>query len=168
MDWKHADIVQLASRRCLRCRGLGLVGDLGGLADGPCPCVLRAIFRICCAKFHAVTGSYRSHEYAADFLSCARRALSAVDHGLFVSRHVLGCSIEQINRKLDRPITDRSIYFDIYRIEFALARAFCVQTPYALYPIDQYFRREVRPAAACPVRAADTRQRLIVPLRKVA
>jgi hypothetical protein len=130
--------------------------------------VLRSIFRICLAKFRSVAPGYRNYEYAADFLSCARRSLASADHRLFVSRYILEASLEQINVQLGRPRDERSTHRDFYRIEHALAHAFCSQQPYALFPIEDYFRRETNRAVATALRLPDTRQRLNVPLKKAA
>ena len=107
-------------------------------------------------KSSAVCGTAKPHkygypdqEYAADFLSAAKRTLGGHSHGgqqvdtlehrIFTWHHVYGADFRAINRKLGRALDDRATFHDFYRIEEKLGRAFAELKPYALYPLDEYF-----------------------------
>jgi hypothetical protein len=88
-------------------------------------------------------------EYSADFLAIARRTLGAADSFRYrvFERHYL-------RRENWRVCTaqlgmDRGTFFhEVYRIEEALGRAFRETVPFALWPLDEYFRGTTRERTA--------------------
>ena len=163
MKWSRADTLALAQQSCTHCFGLGL--RLGRKEkDTPCNCVFRAIFRACYQRFRlAATSeryisiasiessrcgparnmwSFKDEEYAADFCLVAQRSLTLRQHRLFRWHFLLGadwkicCAKENMDRG--------SFFHEIYRIEQRLGKAFRELEPYALFPLDEYFRATPR------------------------
>jgi hypothetical protein len=164
-EWTRGETIALADQRCCRCWGIGLRPGRAG-KDRPCGCVLRAIFRICLRKFQAETakeaplcrlslgknsqrkgslrpGMYhmRSQEYRADFVLAAKRTLGEDAHlyRVFTWHFLLGADYRLVNRKLGRPVDDRGLFHEFYKIEELLGRVFRELQPYSLWPTDEYF-----------------------------
>jgi hypothetical protein len=192
LEWTRSETLALASQRCTSCHGLGL---RPGKAEQlqPCQCSLRAIFRICHARFRQcslqekylsrVTMEYtgkgtrrmtwgrKCEEYCADFLIVSRRNLNAADYRLFRCHFLLGADWRLCCRQLGM---ERGNFFhSVYRIQSHLGRVFRELQPYALFPLDEYFSthslREFEPTprvSQFPGRAE--RRRLSVPVRRAA
>jgi hypothetical protein len=123
-----------------------------------CNCVYRSIFRACYARFrHCATkekylskvsleytsrGGHRTwgrkdEEYVADFTLVSRRTLSPEDYRLFTFHFLLGAEWRLCCRRLQM---DRGNFFHaVYRIEQKLGKVYRELTPYALFPLDEYF-----------------------------
>ena len=105
----------------------------------------------------------------ADFCLVSRRVLDDEDHRLFRYYFLLGADWKLCARQLKM---DRGNFFHaIYRIERTLGRAFSEIRPYPLYPLDEYFggnHSQGRGPRASSGSRAETRNRLQVPLRRVA
>lgn len=158
--WTHELVFGLAQVRCAYCHGVGL-NRLGR----PCPCVLRAIFRICAKKYLSArdeagrfsrvtydlvtrnpaasmrasrkTYSFKAVEYVADFDIIARRVLTERQLRILYE-HILGdWRARELAPKLG---LDRGRFFhEVYRIMANLGRAFAETRPYPLYPVGSYF-----------------------------
>ena len=158
MEWTHSDTIALASETCVRCHGLGIV-DLERGGNRPCGCVLRAVFRLCYAKFtecatrekrltpvllepspkggRRITWGRKNEEFIADFLLVTRRALDPFEHAIFRYHYLLGASWPLCARRLG---IDRGTFFHaVYRIQEKLGRTYRELRPYALFPLDEYF-----------------------------
>jgi hypothetical protein len=144
--WTREDTLGIAAPDCIRCHGLGL--EDGRLeSTQPCPCVLRAIFRTCCAKFRelaiqprlrAIGWARRDEEYMADFVRIAKRTLDEEPHRVFRTHFLLGASE---NLCIERLALDRGAFFHaVHQIEQRVGRALREAQPHSLYPIDEYFR----------------------------
>jgi hypothetical protein len=161
--WTRFDTLGVALHDCPWCHGGGLlnsqpslksfsfgVGDVLAVSDQaePCSCVLREIFRACFEKFREIATSERpiraigwsrkDEEYMADFLTIAKRALREDLHRVFRIRFLLGASEEAC---IDRMDGDRGAFFHaVSQIELRVGRALRETQPYALFPIEEYFR----------------------------
>ena len=168
MDWSRTETLALAMHNCTHCHGSGLrLGRKKG-ALVPCNCVLRGIFRACYARFvtcvtqerhlskialepHAgrqrpMSWGRKDEEYIADFCLVARRNLDEFEYKLFRYHFLLGADWRLCSRKLDM---DRGNFFHaVYRIEQKLGRVFRELEPYALFPLDEYYRGPSRVAAS--------------------
>lgn len=184
MEWTRSETLALAMHRCAQCHGSGLrMARKGVLA--PCNCVLRQIFRICYQRFlrcvtqerhlskislepHAGksrpgTWGRKDEEYIADFSLIARRMLTPEEHRLFRYHFLLGADWKLCSRKLGM---DRGNFFHaVYRIEQKLGRAFRETTPYALYPLDDYFHGPSRLTPIAPRASNNDAPRWSGPLR---
>ena len=174
------DQIALAKTGCMHCNGIGR-------RDGAiCTCVHWNIFNIvwtklryCAAGYHCLRpipldhfadggGSklgqrMQSAEFIADVALTAKRTLSEDDYRLFRFRYLLGASANMCAARLGmdlEPCVQR-----LQDIEARLGQAFRDTHPYALYPLDDYFRTRiaggVRP---CPVPVVQDRRNGI-PLR---
>ncbi|HLI86466.1 MAG TPA: hypothetical protein VKV17_21330 [Bryobacteraceae bacterium] len=147
-----------------------------------CHCVYRAIFRACYNRFRECvangeqtsivslefcpgkdgrrTYSRKKEEYMADFCLVSKRELSEADYSIFRYHFLLGADWKLCCRQLGM---DRGNFFHaIYRIEQALGKVFAELTPYALYPLDEYFGGSIRrrlPAPLPPLTPAHARRR---------
>lgn len=158
--WTHELVFGLANVRCTFCHGVGL-----NRRGRPCPCVLRAIFRICARKYRSArdeagrfsrvtydlvtrnpapsmranrkTYSFKAVEYVADFDIIARRVLTERQLRILYE-HMLGdWRARELAPKLG---LDRGNFFhEVYRIMASLGRAFAETRPYPLYPVGSYF-----------------------------
>jgi hypothetical protein len=154
--WTRQETLGIAAHDCIRCHGLGL--QAGQVASAqPCPCVLRAIFRICYEHFHRTATKDRrltsvaadrsngrvvwgrpDEEYMADFLAIAKRTLSEEQHRVFRMHFLLGANWRACCARLG---IDKGFFFHlITHIERLLGRALRETLPHALYPIDEYLR----------------------------
>lgn len=184
MTWNRSNALGLALASCTQCHGHGM-RDIRGTADRPCSCVFRAIFRACYRRFRAfalegpnagavsvdhVDGpmgkqvySLKREEYMADFCLITRRVLSDNDYRIFRYTFLLGADWELCCRRLG---IDRGTYFHhIYRIQGILGRTFAETTPYALYPLDEYFGGQIRKQARSELREGMAKPRLRLPRR---
>ena len=167
MQWTRSETVALAASSCVFCQGLGLKPGKGQRRLVPCKCVFREIFRLCFQKFERCVKreKYLSHvsgeiygsngqrrivwsrkveEYIADFCLVARRTLDEEEWRVFNARFLMGGEWELCCRQLRM---EKGRYFHtVYRIQNKLGRAFREVTPYALFPLDEYFRTTVRSA----------------------
>lgn len=161
----------LALHSCTHCWGLGQRPGRAGRTS-TCNCVLRAIFRICYARFRQCamkdkhicrvsleanpsatnksrTWGLKNEEFIADFCLISQRVLTAAQHRLFRYHFLLGADWKLCTRKLR---VDRGTFFhEVYRIEHTLGRTFAELQPYSLFPVDQYF-------ASTPGRAGGSRE----------
>jgi hypothetical protein len=167
MNWSRSDTLALAQQSCTQCYGLGLCPGPGDVAT-PCPCVFRAIFRACYARFRQCASkekhlsrvsleanpggtrrtifSLKNEEYVADFCLVSRRVLDDSEYTLFKFHYLLGADWSLCSRKLQ---TDQDNFFlAATRIEQKLGRAFRELQPHALFPLDEYFSDTGRQAAS--------------------
>jgi hypothetical protein len=85
----------------------------------------------------------KDEEYMADFCLVSRRALDESEHQIFKFHFLLGADWRLCTRRLK---IDRGNFFhSVYRIEQKLGRIFRELKPYALFPLEEYFR-----GAHCP------------------
>ncbi len=172
MEWNRSETLGLATSDCKHCKGRGLVKTESGRTE-PCKCVLRAIFRLCYARFVecTVTGlegarcslenaasrelpgawSRKNEEYVADFLLIAKRTLSPEENRIFRYRYVLGADWRLCCRKLE--LDKGKFHHTLYRIQHKLGRVFRELKPYGLFPLDQYFSPGMRTRPAGTVQA---------------
>ena len=158
MDWNQSDVLSLARLSCATCRGEGARREKRGEIL-PCPCVLRAIFRACYARFRVCTEkekymsrvsfehfggkerrmmwARKDEEYAADFHLVSRRVLDPFHYQIFSCHFLLGGDWKLCCRQLRM---DRGRFFHaVYRVQETLGRIFYELEPYALYPPREYF-----------------------------
>jgi hypothetical protein len=186
MQWERSNVIGLAKASCNFCHGYGMRPVLRG-TEAPCNCVFRAVFRACYRRFrecvalgahiNAVTWErcggptgYRAYsrkkeEYMADFCLVSRRTLDDFEHQIFRFHYLLGADWRLCCRQLK---IDRGTFFHhVYDIENRLGRVFAELTPYALYPVSEYFvgvtRRDVERATVTEV-VRQTRSRDSSPL----
>jgi len=182
--WERSTVLVLAMHNCTSCFGSGTRISLRRSATSPCNCVLRAIFRICFEKFiqcvtqerhlshvslepHAgrsrpSTWGRKDEEYIADFTLVARRVLSDVEWTLFELHYLFGKDWTYCTLKTD---LDRGNFFHaIYRIEQKLGRMFRELEPYALFPLDEYFRSPSRMSKPFPAQTEEVGKPLRPPL----
>lgn len=190
MNWTQSDTIALAAASCTLCRGLG-TGQARRKQNEPCPCVLRAIFRACYARFQYCADKEKSfhrsrmqatsspenrfswgrkdEEYVADFCLVTRRTLNDDEYRLFKYHYLLGADWRLCCRKLGM---ERGLFFhQVYRIQQKLGRVYRELQPYALFPLDEYFRNSTGQAAAAGSLMLGSRTRpgaLQAPLRKAA
>ncbi len=142
---------------CVYCLGTG-VRRLRYDREAACNCSYRKVFRACLNRYNECglltqvstiswdtqqgpkgrcIYSRKAEEFRADFCIIARRYLSEIDLKIFTYHFLLGADWKLCRRELH---IDRGTFFHaIYAIEQRLGRAFCQVTPYALYPLDEYF-----------------------------
>jgi hypothetical protein len=73
----------------------------------------------------------------ADFCLVSRRTLDDIENRIFRSHYLLGADWRLCCRQLN---LDRGTFFHhVYNIEDRLGRVFAELTPYALYPVSEYF-----------------------------
>jgi hypothetical protein len=101
----------------------------------------------------------------ADFCLVSRRTLDDFEHQIFRFHYLLGADWRLCCRQLK---IDRGTFFHhVYDIENRLGRVFAELTPYALYPVSEYFvgvtRRDVERATVTEV-VRQTRSRDSSPL----
>lgn len=157
-EWTRSETLALARQNCTFCFGLGMRPGRSGQTS-PCNCVFRSIFRACYEKFTEIvlegshvavvswtqqpnaskqkTYGFKGEEFCADFCTVARRALTEDEHRLFRFHYLLGAGCKICCTKLKM---ERGYFFhECYRIEQILGRVFRELTPYALFPLDEYF-----------------------------
>ncbi len=157
-DWSSSEATGLAREGCTHCLGLGL-RHTSRVANIPCNCVLRRIFRSCYAKFRLCAaqekpigtvrlenvrgpeGNFnwgmKDEEYMADFCMVSKRTLEPDEFEIFRYHFLLGADWKLCCRRLNM---DRGRFFhQLYRIEQKLGRIFRELRPHALFPLDEYF-----------------------------
>ncbi|HET8549928.1 MAG TPA: hypothetical protein VFL57_18085 [Bryobacteraceae bacterium] len=160
MNWTRTETLALAAQKCVVCHGVGM-RSTRGKASAPCNCALRGIFRICLSRFrqcieerHCVRHASleysarrsrrltwdgrKNEEFAADFYLISKRTLSEDEFRIFKYHFLLGADWRLCCRKLRMERGD--FFHSVYRIEQKLGRAYRETAPFALYPIDEYFR----------------------------
>jgi hypothetical protein len=133
-------------------------------SEAPCNCVFRAVFRACYRRFrecvalgthtNAVTwdrcggpSGYRTYsrkreEFMADFYLVSQRTLDEFENRIFRAHYLLGADWRLCCRQLK---IDRGTFFhNVYDIENRLGRVFAELTPYALFPVSEYFSGTTR------------------------
>ena len=159
MEWTRTETIALAASQCVHCHGLGLrLGKRGG--SSPCLCVMRTIFRACYRRFRECavkeksltqvsleysggparrnTWGRKDEEYMADFILVTKRTLTPEQYEIFKFHYLLGASNTMCCKRLN---VDKGTFFHtIYRIEETLGRVFRELRPFALFPLDEYFR----------------------------
>lgn len=178
MEWNRSETLALAAPNCAYCHGLGRLIHKDN-STVPCKCVFRSIFRICYQRFRdameldpfetkpSLTGnrlsagwSRKNEEYMADFYLVSRRTLTADEWRIFNYHFLLGADWRLCCLKLRM---DRGDFFhEVYRIQQKLGRVYRELTPYALFPLDEYFHNvllENEPAVAKEVK--------VIPIRPV-
>jgi hypothetical protein len=93
-----------------------------------------------------LTWGRKDEEYIADFCLVSRRTLDDFEYKLFRYHFLLGADWRLCSRRLG--IQRGNFFHAVYRIEQKLGRVFRELTPYALYPLDEYFNGAVRMSAA--------------------
>jgi hypothetical protein len=183
MHWERSNVIGLAKASCNFCHGYGMRPVLRG-TESPCSCVFRAVFRACYRRFrecvslgahtNAVTwercggpSGYRAYsrkreEFMADFCLVSRRTLEDTEYRVFRNHFLLGADWRICCRQLN---IDRGSFFHyVYNIEDRLGRVFAELTPYALYPVAEYFsgveRREPQRATVTSLVHRKSRQPL--------
>jgi hypothetical protein len=165
MEWNHSTAIALSKTGCVHCNGLGL-----RISQEPCNCVLRSVFRACYSRFkncilsqgHAGTVQWehcgsgrdsrrsygrRTEDFMADFCLVAMRTLDTTEYQLFRFHYLLGADWKMCARRMG---LDRGNFFHMaYRVEQKLGRAFATLTPYALYPLAEYFGSVVHRDRGC-------------------
>jgi len=195
MEWNRSETLALAMQGCARCHGLGLTWGRRG-QSGPCSCVLRAIFRVCYARFRfsaakamqisrasmqflpgpqrRLTWGRKDEEYAADFYLVSRRHLNEEEFTIFKYHFLYGADWKLCCRRFGM---DRGNFFHaVYRIQQTLGRVFRELKPYGLYPLEDYFHASLRQnseqsrPAPCvlPIRSVNGPPALRPPLRQTA
>jgi hypothetical protein len=168
MEWTRTETLALAAQKCTTCHGVGLRPSRGR-ATAPCNCTLRGIFRVCFNRFrqcieeqHRVKrmslefnasrsrrtawSGRKNEEFTADFYLISKRVLTEDEFRILRFHFFLGADWRLCCRKLK---LDRGDFFhSVYRIEQKLGRAFRETRPFALYPIDEYFRGTTEEATA--------------------
>jgi hypothetical protein len=171
MEWNRSETIALAKQSCTLCHGMGLRSSWGSRV-APCNCVLRAIFRVCYARFRhcsekqecltqksfeylpgsgeiAVTYSRKDEEYCADFVSLARRNLSPQEYQIFRFHFLLGADWKLCCGRLQM---SRGLFFHaVYRIQKKLGRVYRETRPYPLFPVYEYFDEIKQPVHAFAV-----------------
>ena len=163
MKWTSGNTIGIAKTGCAECNGHGIKTHAGTVR--PCGCALRAIFRICLArfKFHVSTmgnvGTVsletcskgrdsrrqygrRSGDYVADFCIVSRKSLNPFEYKLFSAHFLLGADWKLVCRQMN--MTRGNFFHAVYRIEEKLGRIFAELEPYVLYPLDEYFGNVLR------------------------
>jgi hypothetical protein len=163
MNWNR-DVICLAKEGCTSCGGHGFhTCDKTWV----CECVLRAIFRICYARFKHCTRSYstgssavrlepvshainspriygrKNEEYLADFTLIAKRTLTNPhEYQIFKFHFLLGADWKLccVRLKIERG----EFFHALYRIQQKLGRAFRETQPYSIFPLDEYFGGSVQ------------------------
>lgn len=171
MEWNRSLLLSLARLSCTVCNGEGAKMEKGGDIS-PCPCVLRAIFRACYARFRVCVerekymsrvsfehfgGKERrmmwcrkDEEYVADFHLVSRRVLDPFHYQVFSYHFLLGAGWRLCCRRLN---LDRGRFFHAaYRVQEVLGQVFYELEPYGLYPPRDYFVTRV--GGALPTAAA--------------
>jgi hypothetical protein len=194
MEWTRSETLALAASQCTSCHGLGLrLGKRGGTS--PCHCVMRSIFRACYRRFRQCATKEKSltqvnleytggmarrnswgrkdEEYMADFLLVSKRTLTEEQHKIFRMHFLLGADYNLCCAKLK---LDKGAFFHhIYRIESTLGRVFRELEPFALFPLDEYFKgvkpedvTELRMRKVVQMEATHQPLSALVPLQKAA
>jgi hypothetical protein len=196
MEWNRSETLALARPACAKCRGTGIRFRTRKTPEGPCNCVLRAVFRACFNRFRNCADQERhisqatlqrtsgkdtrqcwgrrNEEFIADFCLVARRSLNPLDYQLFKFHFLLGADWKLCCRQMH---LQRGVFFhSVYRIQQQLGRVFRELEPYGLFPLDEYFGGTVQKALPegyaklrlMPLPAAPARRGLVVPIRKIA
>ncbi len=172
MEWTRSETIGLASISCVFCRGLGLRRGRSSEEMRPCTCVFRAIFRACHARYrHCIQKAgissnltldraegpkgfrvwgRRNEEYIADFELVCKRSLSEAEYSLCYWHFVRGEDWKECTAKLG---IDKGTFFHrVYTVQEKLGRIFRELTPYALFPLDEYFSGTMKTAAVAVMR----------------
>lgn len=177
----------MAKADCAHCAGIGML-TVHKTAQKPCQCVFRNIFRTVYKRFKSCaqssgmanaidyercsTGkesrrSYgrKTEDFLADFILVTERTLNPVEYKLFRIHFMLGGDWKLCCARLKM---ERGNFFHaVYRIESKLGRVFAELTPYALYPLDEYFGAVIVKTEPLPVVPPPTNRALRAPLRQV-
>jgi hypothetical protein len=114
----------------------------------------------------------KDEEYMADFCLVTKRNLDATEYRLFKFHYLLGADWKLCCRQLKMERGD--FFHEVYRIQQKLGKVFRELTPYALFPLDEYFGGSVRKELPVEYRklvempSGRRRRALVPPLRKVA
>lgn len=158
MEWNQSVLLSLARLSCTICNGEGARREKREDIC-PCPCVLKAIFRACYARFRfcvqrerrisrvsfehfggkerRIMWCRKDEEYVADFHLVSRRVLDPFHYRVFTYYFLLRADWRLCAQRLN---LDRGRFFHaLYRVQETLGRVFYELEPYALYPPRQYF-----------------------------
>jgi hypothetical protein len=84
------------------------------------------------------TWGRKDEEYMADFILVSKRTLTPEQYEIFKFHYLLGASNTMCCKRLN---IDKGTFFHaIYRIEETLGRVFRELRPFALFPLDEYFK----------------------------
>jgi hypothetical protein len=94
-----------------------------------------------------LTWGRKDEEYVADFYLVSQRHLDDAEFKIFKYHFLYGADWKLCCKKFNM---DRGNFFHaVYRIQQKLGRVYRELTPYALFPLDEYFngalRREIKP-----------------------
>lgn len=158
--WDRSKTLGLAAMGCVYCMGLGLKIGRGDNMQ-PCGCVLRKAFNSVLGRYRYIQAhqervssciptimkhgreqkrvwSRKSEEFCADFYLVSKRSLQGQEWKIFELHMLDGNDWRYCTRILGM---DRGNFFhSVYRIQQKLGRIFMELRPYALFPIDEYFR----------------------------
>jgi len=192
MEWTRSETLGLAAAQCAQCRGLGLKPMRSG-EDAACRCVYKAIFRACYARFRQcaqkerslskvtlefgpkgggrVTWGRKDEEYMADFYLVTRRTLTPAEWRVFSYHFLLGADAKLCAKKLK--LNRGQFFHALYRIEALLGKVYRELSPYALYPVDEYFAGRTendwpKPKKVVEMRPGSLHGLLKVPVKKAA
>jgi hypothetical protein len=174
MQWTHSETIGLASAKCTKCHGAGLVPGSRRKWDEPCRCVLRAVFTAClnhyhyCAAqepfrsrvvLHPVKGqdsnaswSRKNEDFICDFYLIAKRTLPEREFKIFRLHFLAGHPWRDCCLRLE--IDRGTFYHAVYRIAELMGRTYREIEPYALFPCDEYFggvTRKQKVEASIPI-----------------
>jgi len=180
MVTERSDLVALALSTCTQCAGSGLY------EGSTCTCVKRGVFRAVMRKYrecsagghllplHSLEGARgprgkvhqgrRHEEYLADVFLTAQRAVEpGKEWDIFRYHYLLGVDWKYCAQRLN--MTRGNIFHMFYKIEAKLGRVFLETKPYAVFPIDEYFRPFTRTVDARPLQVPYARHPNGEPLR---
>jgi hypothetical protein len=84
------------------------------------------------------TWGRKDEEYMADFLLVSKRTLTPIQYEIFKFHFLLGANNVMCCARLKM---DKGTFFHhVYRIEETLGRVFRELRPFALFPLDEYFK----------------------------
>lgn len=102
----------------------------------------------------------KDEEYCADFLLISKRTLTQEEHKVFTFHYLLGADWKLCCARLN---IDRGQFFHcLYRIEQRLGKTFRELTPYALFPLSEYFHSTKINSS---VAVSEMYQDLVIPIR---
>ena len=130
-------VAVLAYYSCTYCNGSGQC------PRRTCQCVYRSIFRICMNRYKDCThnvrmSSRKNEEYVADVYLLAKRVLTVWEFKLWLLHYHYEQDWTMCTRTLR---CNRGNFFHAaYRVEDKMGQALQQLKPYALFPVEEYFK----------------------------